>query len=270
MYKPENLLLHPNVPVEAEEWARKDLAGYYAHISAIDEALGGFMDFMEEEGLSENTVFIYTSDHGDMVGSRGFRDKRKPWDESVSVPFLLRYPDCFHDKPRTVNYPLNTPDIYPTVMGLCALDIPESVEGFNWFPILTGAKNPDKAPKEALILHPYSEEKTMGEYYGAREYRGIRTERYTYVRDLKGPWLLYDNENDPYQINNLIDGKRHSELRAELDARLNKMLKKTNDEFLPGDEYIKRYGYIMRPARVYTSEEEMAADRSGMQNTQNS
>ncbi|MFB0524882.1 MAG: sulfatase, partial [Phycisphaerae bacterium] len=69
--------------------------------------------------------------------------------------------------------------------------------------------------------------------------------RYTYVRDLKGPWLLYDNQQDPYQLNNLCDKPRFSKLQKRLESILSEKLKETNDDFLPGAEYIKKWGYVV-------------------------
>ena len=69
---------------------------------------------------------------------------------------------------------------------------------------------------------------------GGKEYRGVRTTRYTYVRDLNGPWLLYDNQTDPYQTNNLANLPKHAKLQARLDALLTRKLKERHDEFLPG------------------------------------
>jgi hypothetical protein len=78
---------------------------------------------------------------------------------------------------------------------------------------------------------------------GGREYRGLRTSRYTYVRSLDGPWLLYDNQNDPYQQHNLAGVAPHADLQKQLDARLMDDLKRRKDEFRPGGEYLKRWGY---------------------------
>ena len=71
----------------------------------------------------------------------------------------------------------------------------------------------------------------------------MRTERHTYVRDLKGPWLLYDNEHDPYQLENLCNKPEHTALQARLDTLLAKRLKETRDKFLSGWDYIKKWGY---------------------------
>jgi hypothetical protein len=78
---------------------------------------------------------------------------------------------------------------------------------------------------------------------GGKEYRGIRTERYTYAKDLNGPWLLFDNPKDPYQLNNLVNNDNYKEIQADLEAKLQKMLDKRDDKFLDGAEYMKAWGY---------------------------
>ena len=96
---------------------------------------------------------------------------------------------------------------------------------------------------DAVIIECIS---PFGEYTrdrGGREYRGLRTRRYTYVVGLDAPWLLYDNERDPYQLRNLIGEVEYAEIQSKLDARLRLMLKERGDEFLPGDCYIKQRGY---------------------------
>lgn len=77
---------------------------------------------------------------------------------------------------------------------------------------------------------------------GGKEYRGIRTQRYTYVRDLEGPWLLYDNQLDPYQLHNLCGLVKFIDLQSHLDQKLNFKLQERNDEFLPAEEYLKKWG----------------------------
>ena len=80
---------------------------------------------------------------------------------------------------------------------------------------------------------------------GGREYRGLRTGQYTYIRSLDGPWLLYDNEADPFQLNNLVDDPEYADLRRELDAWLQRRLDARGDEFLPGADYIQQWGYTV-------------------------
>jgi hypothetical protein len=88
----------------------------------------------------------------------------------------------------------------------------------------------------------------FGEYArrrGGREFRAVRTARYTYARDLEGPWLLYDNELDPYQLANLIDKSEHAELQARLDRILKDKLSAQHDDFRPGPEYVRKWGYTV-------------------------
>ena len=80
---------------------------------------------------------------------------------------------------------------------------------------------------------------------GGKEYRGIVTQQYTYTRDLNGPWLLFDNAKDPLQMNNLAGKQAYAKVQADLDKRLTNVLRKRKDKFLPGLEYVKKWGYVI-------------------------
>jgi len=138
--------------------------------------------------------------------------------------------------------PINAPDIMPTLLGLSGIEIPDTVEGTDFSGILTGAEKPKDNAAMISCPSPFGQ---WTRARGGREYRGIRTSRYTYVRDLNGPWLFYDNKKDPYQLNNLCGKSEHSELQKKMEAVLSQKLKQTNDEFLPGTEYIKKWDYIV-------------------------
>ena len=240
LFQPDNLALRPNVPEADRAKARAALAGYYAHIAALDDCVGALRQTVQETGIEQDTIFVFTSDHGDMLFSHGGQNKQQPWDESIRVPFLLRYPALLGTEGKTIDLPINTPDIMPTLLGLSGIAAPGTLEGTDFSSILTGRTPiPDYA---ALIACP----SPFGQWTrarGGREYRSVRTRRHTYVRDLKGPWLLYDNERDLYQLDNLCNRPEHAALQASLDAVLSKKLKDTNDEFLPGQDYIKKWGY---------------------------
>ncbi len=240
MYDPAQLELRPNVPPEAAERARKDLAGYYAHCSALDECVGDLLKTLQEAGLEGNTVFVFTSDHGDMLGSQGEQRKQRPWDEAILVPFLLRYPQVFGRAPRRVEWPINAPDIMPTVLGLCGIAPPATVEGLDYSGALQSGVDPEDAGALIACYAPFGEWTRRG---GGKEYRGVRTERYTYVRDLQGPWLLYDNQVDPFQQANLVNRPEHAAVQSRLDEKLGRLLAHTRDEFRPANEYIDRWGY---------------------------
>ena len=241
IYAEKNIILRDNVPEENKNAAIIDLKGYYAHISALDDCIGMLQKAIKRIGIEDNTIFVFTSDHGDMLYSHGVNRKQHPYDESIKVPFLIKYPAVIGDNIRETDMIINTPDLLPTLLGLSGIDIPKSIEGQDLSDIIIGKK--DDFTDAALIecITPF------GEYnkYNGREYRGIRTKRYTYVRDLSGPWLLFDNLKDPYQMNNLVNNIKYITIKKELDEKLLKKLKSLNDKFLPGRIYIKERGYVV-------------------------
>ena len=247
LYRPSDLTLRPNVPESEAEWARRDLAGYYAHCSALDACVGRLRQSLVETGRDEDTIFVFASDHGDMLGSHGLKDKQKPWDESIRVPFLLRYPRRFGTSGRVVDALIDAPDVMPTLLGLSGVRIPETVEGLDYSRYLDGG--PDPADGAALLAcyHPFGQWRAGldGGPLGltGREFRGLRTQRYTYVRSLTGSWLLYDNLHDPYQRRNLIEDPDYASVQGDLEARLDRRLAAQGDAFLPGMEYVRRWGY---------------------------
>lgn len=240
LYKNKKIALRPNVPDSCKEQAIKDLKGYYAHISAMDVCVGKLQETIKRCGIEENTIFILTSDHGDMLGSQGQQRKQKPYDESILVPFLLKYPGEFGLKGKTVETLFNSVDIMPTLLSMSGLSVPESVEGKNIYPILIHKEKDDIEGTLIECLTPFGEWERRN---GGREFRGVRTRQYTYVKDLKGPWLLFDNQQDPYQMNNLVTDLHYEPVCKKLDRMLMRLLKEKNDQFLPGDAYIKKWEY---------------------------
>jgi len=240
MYAPESIVLRPNVPESCAEPARRDLAGYYAHVSALDACAGDLLAALDAEGMAEDTLFVFTSDHGDMLGSQGVQRKQHPYDESILVPFLLRWPAGLGREARRITAPFNTPDIMPTLLGLCGLRIPPTVEGSDFSPHV---RQEAAAPDDAALIAAYAPFGEWPKSRGGREYRGVRTERHTYVRDRNGPWLLFDNLADPYQQDNLVGRPEHAALQDDLERKLARKLSQTRDGFAPAEEYIARWAY---------------------------
>jgi arylsulfatase A-like enzyme len=156
------------------------------------------------------------------------------------VPFLLRYPGLLGEEQVRVDMPISTPDIMPTLLGLSGLEIPESVEGLDYSGYLRGDEELDV--KAALIMCPVPFHQ-WSYILGGREYRGVRTQKYTYARDLEGPWILYDNLLDPYQQNNLVDSEGYKEILMELDEELDRLLVRTGDKFLSGPVLMETWEY---------------------------
>ncbi|MBT7860937.1 MAG: sulfatase [Gemmatimonadetes bacterium] len=239
-YDAEQIQLRGNVPESEALNAREQLAGYYAHCTALDQCVGDLLQTLDEEGMAQDTLFVFFSDHGDLVGSRGAYNKQRPWDESIRVPFLLRYPGHFGDQRCQMDARIDIPDMMPTLLGLCGLPIPETVEGLDFSGYLRGGEDPSDGAALLQCAHPFGQWTVPD---GGRAYRGLRTRQHTYVRALEGPWLLYDNEADPYQLNNLVGHSDHDELLASMDAWLDRRLAARGDEFLPSPHYLRQWGY---------------------------
>ena len=240
MFSPDKIVLRDNVPEADRAAARKDLAGYYAHCAALDDCIAELLETLRETGLDQNTIIVFTSDHGDMIQSQGQKRKQRPWEESARVPMLFRLPESLAIQPRRVDGTINTEDVMPTLLNLCGRPIPKSVEGFDFSGYLRGGADPSGGATLIRCITPFGEF-TRAE--GGREYREIRSPHFTYVRDLKGPWLLYDNVKDPLQRENLVGKPEHAKLQAEQEARLKQKLADQNDKFLPGADYIAKWGY---------------------------
>lgn len=241
IYSGADLKLRPNVPAQDAERARKDLAGYYAHCTALDKCVGDLWQTLKDAGIDRDTIILFASDHGDMLWSHGQIRKQRSWDESIRIPLLIHYPAAFGDSGKRLGALVNAQDLMPTLLGLCDVRIPKTVEGFDYSKYLK--RGTGKIPESTLITCPVP----FGEYMkqlGGREYRGIRTERYTYVRDLNGPWLLYDDQSDPYQMTNLCNSATVQKLQASLDKQLQKQLRATHDDFLPANDYMSRWNYV--------------------------
>ena len=237
LYKDAPIRLRDNVPPDRRDEAIEGLRGYYAHMAALDDCFGRLLATLDRAGIAEDTIVVFTSDHGDMMLSQGLTTKLHPWDESIRVPFLVRYPRKLGVKGRRLRTPLNSPDIFPTLLGLAGLPIPDSVEGADHSALMTG--RPEASADRGTLLTlaiPITEARR----YGFAEYRGLRTTRYTYVRSIKGPWLLYDNQTDPYQMRNLLGKPEARQLQSRLDRDLNAELKRRKDDFLPAASYIRR------------------------------
>lgn len=242
LYKDKSISINPNVPDNMRKKIDFDLKGYYSHISAIDYGIGEIWEAIQSEGIGENTIFVFTADHGDLMGAHGQRNKQQPYNESLKVPFLISYPKLFGSNAQLSNVLLNSPDIMPTLLKLSGLPVPKSVEGKDLSKILSNKKKDNT--KAALIscVQPFGQ---WDRDKGGKEYRGIYTKTYTYVKDLKGPWLLFDNEKDPYQQNNLVGNINYTSVQKSLDKQLQKMLKNNHDEFKPGSYYIKKWNYVV-------------------------
>lgn len=239
-FDPENIVLRKNVPDSLKQQAKKDLAGYYAHIAALDDMVGKVINGLKANNQLKNTIIVFTADHGDLLGSHGAYKKQQPYEESARVPMLYYIPKKLKIAPGERDALMNSEDIMPTLLGLSNIPIPTTVEGINYKAYLQGK---EQVGDETLLtcVQPFGQWNKFK--HGGKEYRALKTKRFTYARDLSGPWLLFDNLEDPYQMNNLVGNSDYNSLQNKLDKRLTKHLEDTGDEFLPGLDYIAQWGY---------------------------
>ncbi len=244
LYDPSKVELRPNVrptshPGGSEPNA-ENIAGYYAHITALDQELGRLLGTLEERGLAEDTIVAFTSDHGDMLWSQGAVKKEQPWEESVRIPLLVRWPGRV-PAGKECEALVSTVDLSPTLLGLTGVEVPEAIEGADLSNVFLG--DDEAGPASVFLTEPIIVDQGLRQ--GLREWRGVRTARYTYARWADGErWLLYDNEADPHQMKNLIDSPGHASVRKELEEELQGWLRRTRDDCLPWTENVRRLGLV--------------------------
>lgn len=213
--------LPPNVPAGApRQFAEKALPGYYGMIEGVDRQFARLMHALDEAGVAEDTIVIFSSDHGDMIGSQGYKAKRWPYEESARVPFLIRYPKGI-PAGSVVADPFGTPDIYPTIAGLARVKSPDNLDGMDFSPLF--AAKTKAAPRDFVYMEmPYA-------YVTWPGWRAFRTKDQMYARLSDRPWLLYNVAADPWETNNLITAQ--ADLAKKCDARLTAMMQKYGDSW---------------------------------------
>lgn len=233
-YPPGDLQLRPNTLETVTRGiggrgrsVRADLAGYNAHIEGIDREMARLLDCLDANGLAEDTIVVYTSDHGEMLGAHNRTGKRLPHEESCRVPFLVRAPDVPNGSESDVL--LGAIDIYPTLCGLAGIPVPASCVGRD----LSGAVRGEamEGPEHQFLMHIAKSHASGGVNHTSPLFRGIRTRRYTYACGEIGRWCLYDNQEDPYQQRNLADDPARAGLMRDLDGEVLDYLRQAEDRY---------------------------------------
>jgi len=198
---------------------------YYAMTANLDWNVGRLLKAAEEAGIRDNTIVVFTSDHGEMFGAHGRRAKNIFYEEAVRVPFLVRWPGRIPAR-RVSDACLGTPDIMPTLLSLMGLPVPKEAEGMDLSHGALGKKGPEP---EAALLQGTG---TTAAWADGHEWRALRDKRYTYAiyrRDKSE--LLFDNQADPYQMKNLANDRKHSETLDHFRKMLKRRMEELNDTF---------------------------------------
>ncbi|MCK3684090.1 sulfatase [Maribellus sp. YY47] len=242
LYKNKDIQLRPNVPEELAEETKAILRGYYAHCSALDSYIQQLQDAIRQSNMEDNTIFVFTSDHGDMINSHGQMKKQRIYEESAKVPFIIKYPALLGKEGRKSDFLINTLDILPTLLGLSGLDVPAGLDGEDITDVILGKREDDRKAALVSCVQPFGQ---WSRSHGGREFRGLITKQYTYAQDLSGDWLLFDNVADPYQLNNLTGNPAFESTAKDLEELLSRELTRLDDEFLTGPSYIEKWGHTI-------------------------
>ncbi|HEW79283.1 MAG TPA: twin-arginine translocation signal domain-containing protein [Phycisphaerales bacterium] len=230
----------------------RNYLAYCAAVSSCDDNFGRLLRTLDGEKIANDTVAVFTSDHGEMLGSHGRFTKHVWFEESIGIPFLIRWPGRIG--PGREDMPFASYDFMPTLLGLMGMEIPDTVEGTDYSGVMLDKEvsKPFSAfiakygncgkilavgqrPTERVLQGLSLREKGID--WRTVRYRGLRTKRYTYVVD-RGPEgktmkrLLYDNEKDPYQLNPVqAVNADENPIMAKLDKELQRWLDKMRDPF---------------------------------------
>ena len=209
---------------------------YLASISSVDDNVGRVLDYLEESGLAENTIVVYTSDQGFYLGEHGWFDKRFIYDESFKTPLLVKWPN--HITPGSVeNEMVQNLDFAPTLLEAANIQVPDDMQGESLMPLLKGEKG--KWTRDAVYYHYYE----YPSVHMVKRHYGIVTKEFKlahFYYDVD-EWELYDRLKDPQELNNVYNDPDYAGVVQELKIKLHDLRKKYRDTPELDQKYIDIY-----------------------------
>ena len=212
------------------------LQDYLGTIAAVDENVGRLLDYLDEKGLAENTLVVYTSDQGFYLGEHGWFDKRFMYDESFKTPLLIRWPHVITPK-TTSNEMVQNLDFAETFLEAAGVTPPDDMQGESLLPLLKG--DTEKWDRDAVYYHYYE---YPAEHMVKRHY-GIATEDFKLIHfyyDVD-EWELYDRKKDPLEINNVYDDPEYANTVVEMKEKLTAIREKYKDSDELSNKFIQIY-----------------------------
>jgi len=187
-------------------------------VKSVDDNIGRVLNYLKENGLEENTIIVYASDQGFYLGEHGWFDKRFMYEQSLRMPFVIKYPNKIKSG-TVINDIVSNIDLAPTVLDLAGVAIPEEVQGKSFLSQLEGKAN--SAWRQSMYYHYYE----YPFWHHVQPHYGIRTDRYKLIHFYYDVdvWEFYDLKNDPNELNNLIESESHQELIKKLKEDLNEL-----------------------------------------------
>lgn len=192
-----------------DDW-RRSKAHYYGMISELDDKVGRLLETLDETGQRDNTIIIFTSDHGDNCGDHGRGGKCAPgWDSCLRVPLIVSWPGKGGEGAQR-NEMVELVDLVPTILDLCTLEIPPFIQGRSFRSLLEGRE--DTRGKDDIFMQ-------IGSPTG-EQWMTIRTAHHKLGMSNEGKTVLYDMDNDPHELNNVAAHPDYSDVRSEMKDRL--------------------------------------------------
>ncbi len=239
---PPNYL--PDNDPHADEWARLSqkergeltewMRVYYAMTANLDDNIGRLMEAIKKMGLEEDSIIVFTSDHGELFGAHGRRAKNIFYEEAVRVPFLVRWKGELSEGVKR-DFVFNTVDIMPSFLTLMGLPVPEETEGKDLSQCIRGQAD----TQEGALMMCTGPTAVFGD---GNEWRAYRTREFTYaVFKADGMELLFDNQKDPYQMHNLVGDPAYGQVMADLKSRMYAEMERINDHFENNSYYEKNW-----------------------------
>jgi arylsulfatase A-like enzyme len=197
---------------------------YLATIQSVDDNVGRLLDYLARTGLSKNTIVIYTSDQGFFLGDHGMYDKRFMYEESLRMPFLVRWPAAIKAGTRSVAMAINA-DFAPTLLDAADLPVPESMQGRSLVPLFRG-----RTPADWRTSMYYRYYHDPGDH-NTRAHYGVRTMTHKLIHFWKtGQWELFDLVNDPAELHNVYGLPGREAQTAALEAELLRLKRSLKDD----------------------------------------
>jgi len=205
---------------ELAEWkVQRYLHEYLSTIAAVDESVGKILDYLKANGLEENTIVVYTTDQGFYLGEKGWFDKRYMYEESLSMPLLMKYPGHFNAGSKIEALTQNI-DFAETFLDYANVEIPNDMQGKSLRPLLENSIK-DEDFRDAIYYHYYD----YPAFHMVKKHYGVRTKRYKLIHfyDDIDTWELYDLEKDPKELHNQIENPEFIEIKAQLHKKLDSL-----------------------------------------------
>ena len=221
------------------------LKDYLRTIQSVDDGVGEVLNYLDEAGLSNNTIVVYTSDQGFYLGEHGWFDKRFMYEESLKTPFLIRYPKEIPAGSQ-VNELIQNLDYAPTFLDYANVKIPEDMQGESFRKIVS---NETEEWRDA-IYYTYYEYPSV---HMVKRHYGIRTDRYKLIHfyyDID-EWELFDLKNDPNEMNNIYDDPKYSEIKEQMHKKLSELRVKYGDSKEMDQKNLDRYLGAIKDGKVW-------------------